>query len=179
MPRLRLGRRVVIGRRSSTRLTGGPAPPAATAARTRSVKPRVAPGRSRHQLVGRDPITLAASMTSILGLTVCASAKPAPRTSRISASSAATAGDLYIARLALAFGNAGLWPVSVTGKSRSTRYRDPLQADRYGAADGWGCRRRGGCTRRGVCLRGERYRSPRRRARWSAAAWSRSGRKAA
>ena len=39
--------------------------PAVTEARTRSVKIRVAAGRSLHHPVGREPITLAASITSI------------------------------------------------------------------------------------------------------------------
>lgn len=50
---------------SSTSFTGGSSRPEVTVARTRSVKRRAAPTRSRHQPVGRDPITLAASITSI------------------------------------------------------------------------------------------------------------------
>jgi len=49
---------------SSTIVTGAPSRPAVTDARTRSVKTRAAPGRSRHHPVGREPITLAAAITS-------------------------------------------------------------------------------------------------------------------
>src|SRR5581483_8386866 len=51
-------------RPSSTTVTGGLSRPATTADRTVATKSRVAPGRSRHQPVGREPITLAASTTS-------------------------------------------------------------------------------------------------------------------
>ncbi len=49
---------------SRTTTTGPVSRPVPTAARTRSTKVRAAPGRSRHQPSGRDPITFAASMRS-------------------------------------------------------------------------------------------------------------------
>jgi hypothetical protein len=52
-------------RPSSTRVTGGSSRPPVTVDRTRSVKRRAAPDRSRLQPVGRDPITLATSITNI------------------------------------------------------------------------------------------------------------------
>ena len=60
---------------SSTMVTGGSRRPAATAARTCSVNRRAAPGRSRHHPVGREPMTLAASITST---------RPASRPDRLS-----------------------------------------------------------------------------------------------
>ncbi len=52
-------------RPSNTRTTGGSNRAWRTVARTCSAKRRAAAGRSRHHPVGRDPITLAASRTSI------------------------------------------------------------------------------------------------------------------
>jgi hypothetical protein len=49
---------------SRTTTTGGAIRPESTAARTWSTNVRAAPARSRHQPVGRDPTTLAASMRS-------------------------------------------------------------------------------------------------------------------
>lgn len=49
---------------SRTTMTGWATRPESTAARTWSTNSRLAPARSRHQPVGRDPTTLAASMTS-------------------------------------------------------------------------------------------------------------------
>ena len=49
---------------SSTTTTGWVSRPVAAAARTRPTNARAAPGRSRHQPSGREPITFAASMRS-------------------------------------------------------------------------------------------------------------------